>query len=198
MEVLDFSNIEEIEAILSRNGLLAFPTETVFGLGISSKEEDNYQVLMNIKGREQSKALPLMVSSIDQIYELCTVNDRNKAILMEYLPGPFTFILPLKEEKFPYLSKRSIAIRMSEDIQILNMINKHGYPMWVSSANMSNEKTGVEFEEVKETFQDKIDGIVKGKCIEKIPTSIYDICGDEIICVRQGKGEINYEISNGI
>lgn len=197
MEILSFQNIDPIITLLNDNKVIALPTESVFGLAISSKIPSNYDRLMDVKQRDYSKPLPIVVGSIEMIKEICEISPRNEYLINKYLPGVMTFILPLKDGIFPYLNHNTIAIRYSSDQKVSNLVLEHGYALWLSSANISNEKTGTKFEEVYETFKDSISGIIQGECIDKVSSTIYDLTKEEIVCLRKGKEVMDDEDFNG-
>ena len=75
MKVVDKNDLSEIVNVLNNNGLVAFPTETVYGLGIKASSLDNYNKLVKVKNRTPNKPFTLMISNINQVKDIVYINE---------------------------------------------------------------------------------------------------------------------------
>lgn len=176
--------VDEIVGVLKNGGMVAIPTDTVYGLAISSKEERLYSKLKNTKGRPDSKPFPLMVSNLGQLEDLVELNDVQRHLVRNFMPGPVTFIFKKKEGVFPYIGN-TLGIRMADDAWVISLLDKVG-AVWLPSANLSGEKTGVSSEDVLLQLSGLIDGVVAGESLNKASSSVFDISGDGVIELRKG------------
>ena len=145
------------------------------------------------KGRPETKPIPTMVASLEQIRKIALVDDRALKVIKSFMPGAITIILPKKDEVSDYITngKKTIAIRMPNDEFILELIDKCGKPLLVSSANLSGGDNSFTTNDVLAQLDGRIDGIVEGTAGGKLASTIVDLTGDNIIILREGP--ISYE-----
>lgn len=188
MKILSKNNIDEAVKILNNNEILAFPTETVFGLAIKAVSLENFNKLVEVKNRKPNKPFTLMISNITQVKDLIEINDIAKIIISKFMPGPLTLILKAKKNIPYYLDLGSgfIGIRIPKDDFILSLIDKVNFPLLVPSANPSDLKPAKNVDEVKKYFEGKIEAVVEGESTSNIPSTIIKI-DNEIILIRQGE-----------
>lgn len=188
MKILSKNNIDEAVKILNNNEILAFPTETVFGLAIKADSLENFNKLVEVKNRKPNKPFTLMISNIIQVKDLIEINDIAKIIISKFMPGPLTLILKAKKNIPYYLDLGSgfIGIRIPKDDFILSLIDKVNFPLLVPSANPSDLNPAKNVDEVKKYFEGKIEAVVEGESTSNIPSTIIKI-DNEIILIRQGE-----------
>jgi L-threonylcarbamoyladenylate synthase len=188
MIFLNKSEIEPAANILKNGGLLAFPTETVYGLGCISSSKDSFDRLVSVKHRNPDKPFTLMCSSIEQAGNYVVISDKARKIASKYMPGPLTLVLKAKQGVPSYIDLGSgfVGIRIPKDDYVLALIKKVGEPLLVPSANISSMKPALNSDEVYGYFKENIDGIVEGSCVTSVPSTVAKIDGDDIIVLRQG------------
>jgi len=189
----DCLQIDAVADTLKRGGLVAFPTDTVFGIGACSNLPNAIEKLKWAKGRSESKPFPLMVSSIQQIRTLAVVSASHERLINKLLPGALTIVFRKLPHVDPIITNGfdSIAIRMPNDPWIIKLIDIIGVPLLVSSANISGEPSCYSSNEVLKQMDGRIDGIVEGVSGDFLSSTIVDMCGDVPIIIRQGKVTID-------
>lgn len=180
--------MDEVIECLEAGGVAAFPTDTVYGLGVVYDDENALNRLKEAKGRPENKPIPLMISNLKQIESVAVVTDKAKKLIQKFMPGAFTIILKKREDVPAYVTNGfdTIGIRMPDDEFILEMMNRIGKPLLVTSANMSGMPTGTTFIEVVEQLEGRIDMIVKGMCGFKESSTIVDVSTDAVKLIRKG------------
>ena len=170
--------------ILKLGGVIAYPTETVYGLGANIFNELAIRRIFEIKGRLINKPISVAVSSFEMLESIACVSLENKRIIRKLLPGPITIILPKKEIVSSLLTGGTdfIGIRYPENKTAKEIIEKAGFPITATSANFSGEK---EITEAKDITLN-VDFIVKGKCKYKKSSTILDLVERRIL--REGAG----------
>lgn len=182
------SQIDIVTQAIIDGKVIAFPTDTVYGLGVRYDNEDALNRLKQAKIRPESKPIPMMVSDLSQIEEVAYVNATAKLLIQKFMPGAFTIVLKKKKEIADYVTNglATIAIRMPDDEFVLEIMNRLGKAMLVSSANISAEHSCRNGEEVLEQLDGRIDGIVMGESKSEIASTIVDATSEEVKILREG------------
>lgn len=180
------TEIEQIVNDLKDNAVIAFPTDTVFGLGTAYDNLSGIQKIKDIKHREPGKPLPMMCSSIEMTETICKINEEDKKLMSTIGKGAITYIFNLKDEidRTMVNGNDTIAIRIPNDQFILEMIDKLGKPMLVTSCNISSEPSLKYYEDVIDQFDKNVDVIVMENAESDVSSTIYDTINHKIL--RQG------------
>ena len=188
-EILNFDDERCVE-ILKNGDLLAFPTDTIYGVGCVFDSFDAFKKMVSLKKRPPEKPFTLMLSDIKQINDFAYVNERIENVINKYLPGEITLILKAKPT-YPWvcLNCDTIGIRISGLNKVIDLINKVSKPLLVSSVNESSKPPLNDLISIKEEFEGKIKGIVEYLHYENssTPSTIVYLYDDQIKLIRQGK-----------
>ena len=181
---------EDIQAVvkqLKQKKVIAFPTDTVYGLGVIYDEEA-LAALKYSKGRPENKPIPTMVGSLAQMEEIAVLNDEAKKLAAAFMPGAFTMILKKKDSVADFVTNgmETIGIRMPQDDFVLELLRQVGSPMLVTSANLSGEATGLVDVQVLSQLDGRIDGIVLGEAGGKVASTIVDMTSGKLKILREG------------
>ena len=189
MKTILFSKMDKKKIIKSliHGGILAFPTDTVFGLACTVNEKAIDKVY-EAKGRSFEKALPMMCDSLDMIKEYAYVSEKAEKIVEKFAPGALTLIFRKKENVEDYVTKgkETIGIRIPDDEFILDLIADLKRPLMVTSANISGDGSLLKWEDVYASMKNKINGIVCEDARGECASTIIDVTGDEIKLLREG------------
>ena len=191
----DDNSINQAGKILKDGGLVAFPTETVYGLGANALLEDSVKKIYEAKGRPSDNPLIVHISDVDEIKRLAVeINDNAKALIDAFMPGPFTVIL----KKSPVVPDAvtagmdTVAIRFPENLTAERLIKAAGVPIAAPSANLSGKPSPTKAMHVIEDMQGRIDAIIDGEnCEVGVESTIVDASGDYPVLLRPGG--ISYE-----
>ena len=179
--------VEALKA-LNNHQVIAFPTETVFGLGVFYDDEKAYQLLNQVKRRKEDKPYTLMLANVDAIKEYADINEKRLNALRKYMPGPVTLLLKCKGNVPGYVTHNTgiIGVRVPTNKEALELLKYVKKPLLVPSANRADQKPAMNDQEVKEIFGHEVAVIIPGKAIGGLPSTIIDLTGEEIKLVRQG------------
>lgn len=180
-------DIEKLADILRNDGVIAVPTDTVYGVCARMDSLKAQENLREVKNRPRDKAFPVMCADLKQIEEIAYVNEKAKIVMQKFMPGPITVILKKKEEIPTYVNggMETLAIRMATSDVLHDLIQKCGFPLYMTSANQSGCPVAETLEEIEEACP-KLDGILEGKIVFGQASTIVDLTGDEIRILRQG------------
>ena len=187
MKILKQNEINEAAKILKDGGLIAFPTETVFGFGVIYDNKASYDRLISVKRRPPEKPFTLMLSDVEQIKQYACVDERAKKLIDKYMPGQFTIILKAKDNLPSYCVSQegNVGIRISSDNLVRELIRKVGKPLLVPSANKSGEPPLTKSDDVISIFDKEIDAIIIGESTSNVPSTIV-LIDDEVKVIREG------------
>lgn len=182
--------IAEAAALLREGGLVAFPTETVYGLGADSFNKSAVRRIYQVKGRPPDNPLIIHISSIEQI---ASVSNRAPEIVERlaeaFWPGPLTIVIPkadaVPEEVTAGLPK--VAVRMPAHKVALALINDLGSPIAAPSANVSGRPSPTSPTHVIRDLYGKIEGILDaGETLYGVESTIIDLTTDPPTLLRPG------------
>ncbi|MEF9968375.1 MAG: L-threonylcarbamoyladenylate synthase [Longicatena sp.] len=178
----------EASELVKKGGLIAFATDTVYGLACRYDNQDAQNRLIHCKGRPEEKPFPLVVGSLEQCEKICVLDERSRKIFNKWLPGAITLILPKKAEVPDHINngKDTLAIRMIDGEGITELISDVGVPLFLTSANLSGDSVCMNAEEVNDRLGDKLDIIIDGKHRDGLASTILDCTKSELIVLRQG------------
>ena len=175
------------EALLNHQ-VVAFPTETVMGLGVIYNDYDAYLRLNEIKNRPEDKPYTLMVKDVDEIDKYAFTNEKIKRVIDEFMPGPLTILLKSKDNIPGYVTHNTgiIGIRIPTNIEALSLLKEINIPLLVPSANKSGEKPALNSEQVKDIFLNEVAVIIDGVAKGEQPSTIIDLSSHDIKLIRNG------------
>lgn len=171
---------------LLQGGVLAFPTDTVFGLGCIINK-DAIAKIYEAKGRSFDKPLPMMCNSLEMIKSVAEVSDDAIKLINAFVPGALTLIFNKKSHIEDYVTngKPTIGIRVPDDKWILDLISELNQPILVTSANLSDTGSLLKWEDVYNQLNGRIDGIVCADATGETSSTIVDVTG-ELKILREG------------
>lgn len=186
--VISKENIDIVCETVGNDGVVAFPTETVYGLGVRFNSEKALDKLMEAKERDYSKAITLMVADTNEIEKYAYVSANARKLINAFMPGMMTMVFKKKEEINPVMTngKETIGIRIPDSEYVLSLLSKAG-PMLVTSANLSNHPNTTSTKEVLDQLDGRIDLVVEGKTNDNIASTVVDVTSDEVKILRVGK-----------
>lgn len=173
---------------LDESKVIAFPTETVMGLGVYYNDYQAYKLLNQIKGRPEDKPYTLMLGSINDIELYAFINNRDRKIIEAFMPGAVTLLLKSKENVPNYVTHNTgiIGVRVPDNKLIQELITYLGKPLLVPSANKSGEEPALTSLEVKQIFKDELGYVFEGQAMGGVPSTIIDLTGEQVKIVREG------------
>ncbi len=186
----DVSVLDEAASALARGGLVAFPTETVYGLGASALDETAVKNIFVAKGRPQDNPLIVHVSNRTMLEQVvCEIPEVAEKLMKQFWPGPLTIIM----EKSSRISTtvtaglETVAVRMPSHPAALHLIEKSGVPVAAPSANISGSPSTTRASHVMNDLTGRVDYIIDGgACQVGLESTVLDITGETPQILRPG------------
>lgn len=186
--------IKMIIECLENDGVVIFPTDTIYGIGCSINSNKALERIARIKGIKKEKAnFSFIFHDMSMLSEFTRpINNDVFKMMKRNLPGPFTFILEANNNvpKIFKNNKKTIGIRIPDQPIITNIVRELGCPILTTSIVDEDEISGfmTDPEEINDAYKDKVDIIIDGGFGNKEESTIVDCTENEIIIVREGKG----------
>ena len=190
--------VDRAISILKEGGIVAFPTDTVYGLGASANIRESVERIYQIKQRPHNMALPLLLSDTSEISKVAhPVPQIAWLLARNFLPGALTMVL-CKSKSIPDTvtgGGLTVAIRVPAHPIPIALARGVGGPIVGTSANLSGKPSSLTADEVYSQLDDKIDLVIDGgKCPGGRESTIVDVTGQKPVLLREGaisREEIN-------
>ncbi len=191
----EFDKLEPAAQILRQGGLVAFPTETVYGLGANALLGEAVKKIYEAKGRPSDNPLIVHISDLSQLENIVShIPEKAKLLMERFWPGPLTLILP-KNEKVPdevTVGLSTVGVRFPKHPVAQALISMAGVPVAAPSANTSGKPSPTTARHVIDDLFGKIDAVIDGGgSAVGLESTIVDVSGDIPVLLRPGK--ITYE-----
>jgi len=174
---------------ITAGGLVIYPTDTLYGIGCDATNADAVKKLRSLKKRDSAKPLSILVSDFAMLLQYCNVSPEQEKVLHALLPGPYTFILPLKQ-RLPVSESLEVGIRVPEHAFMRAVSKSAGVPIVTTSANLSGEKGADRLSGVAREILDGADlAIDSGKCRYAQGSTVIDLIREKVLrkgAVRDG------------
>lgn len=195
---IEKQELEQCVDIIKNDGIIIFPTETVYGIGANAISKKAVEKIYQIKQRPLNKAINIMVANTQEIEKYAIIqNDIEKKIIQNFMPGPITIILN-KKPSIPDIvtaGNTKIGIRIPQNEIALEILKQCELPIAAPSANISGEESGINIEGIKDDFDGKVDIFIDGGKSKLAQSStIVEVIDNKIVIHRQGtitENEIN-------
>jgi L-threonylcarbamoyladenylate synthase len=181
--------VEKGIAILKNGGVIAFPTDTVYGLGASSDIDAAVERVYRIKGRPRHMALPLLLANVSQLDKVAVSIPASARLLADkFWPGPLTLVLPKSDAVSDIISGdgATVAVRVPPPPNPTALARGLGTPIVGTSANLSGQPSALTAEEARNQLGDKVDLIIEGDCPGGRESTVVDLTGESPVILRQG------------
>ncbi len=181
--------IKEAIRILRDGGIVAYPTDTVYGLGASMGSAEAVDRIFAVKSRPRNMPLPLLVGSTVQI-ELLTreVTPPARCLIDAFLPGALTLVFHASDIVPSYLRTKegTVALRIPDHPVPISLIDGIGTAIVGTSANLSGKPSQVTASEVRSQLGDRVDFVIDGTCYGGKESTVVDITGNVPVVLRSG------------
>jgi L-threonylcarbamoyladenylate synthase len=182
--------IEMAAEMIRDGGLVAIPTDTVYGIAASWRQIPALERIFAIKHRDRTKPIPLLVSSMEALSRIVPSIDPAIGLLLDqFWPGALTISLPAPKGAPPSLlaGDGTIGVRMPNHRLALELIERSGGVVACTSANISGEDPATSAQDVVASLGDVLDGIVDGgRAFGGVPSTVAGLVGTELVIYREG------------
>jgi L-threonylcarbamoyladenylate synthase len=181
-------DIAAAAAALGRGEVVAYPTETFYGLGVNALDELALARLRHLKGREEGKPISVLVAGPEMVGQLCpTLPPIARRLMAAYWPGPLTLVLPGRRDlPRALLAEGCVAVRQSPHPVARELVAALGGPLTATSANRAGEAPATTAEAVEEIFEGHCRVIHGGDTAGGAPSTVARVRGGQVEILRPG------------
>lgn len=184
--------IQRAVEALRRDAVIAYPTDTVYGLGCDIFSKKAVERLRRMKNLAKDQYVSFVCPDLSDIARYGLVHDFAYRIMKRLVPGPYTFILHATREvpKVFRMDRRTVGIRVPDHPVALALARELGHPLASSSASIDGEAL-IDPDEIERTFPE-LELVVDAEGAGLTPSTIVDLSGDEPVVVREGAGPVDF------
>lgn len=188
--VVELGKIKSIAQFLKKPGVIAFPTDTFYGLGTDCFSPEEIRRIYQIKKRKLKKPIPLMIAEVEEAKRIAAeIPPLFLSLAEEFWPGPLTLVLKASPALPPELlgHSQAIGVRLPAVPWLRELVRQAGFPLTATSANISGKKEINSPEKIKDIFWGKVDLIVDGgKTPGTQPSTVLDMTSARPRILREG------------
>ncbi|HQW44820.1 MAG: L-threonylcarbamoyladenylate synthase [Chitinophagaceae bacterium] len=185
--------IKQVVESLQKGGIIIYPTDTVYGLGCDILQQKAVERICRIKKVDPQKAqLSFVCSDLSHLSDFTKpLSNPTYRLLKEYLPGPYTFILPASKmvPKILQSKKDTIGLRIPDNKIAMAIIQELGRPILSASLPGDMVEDYTDPEVMYENFMNEVDFVIDGGNGGMVPSTIIDCTGEEPLLIREGLGK---------
>lgn len=183
-------SLEQVAATVKRGGVIAFRTDTFYGLGADPFDRDAVKRIKELKGREDNKPILIVISDRDQCSRFIkSLSAAFDSLTRKFWPGPLTLIGEANSNLPSEITAgtNTVGVRLPADERVRALVRACGGALTATSANPSHQPPAVSAEAVEKYFGDQLDLIVDdGETQSDLPSTVVDASGSELKLIREG------------
>lgn len=188
---VDESELNKIKEILDNDGVIIFPTDTVYGIACNCFSEKAIKKVFDIKKRPENKPINVLSNNLDKIKLVSkNISEKEKFLIDKYMPGALTIILDKNEKVSDILTAGldTIGVRIPKNNISLRILENVSYPLATTSANISGDSAGIKITDFLKEFDGVVDAIIDGGETDlKVASTIVRVESDnKLKIIRKG------------
>jgi tRNA threonylcarbamoyl adenosine modification protein (Sua5/YciO/YrdC/YwlC family) len=178
--------------VLREGGVIAYPTDTIYGIGCDLHNKDAIEKIYQIKKMPRRKPLSFICEDLTHIGEYARVSNMAYRLMKRLIPGPYTFILPATH-KVPRLlltKQRTVGIRVPDNKICHELVSNLGNPIISTSISIDEDEPIVDPWQIYEEYRSVLDAVIDGGILATELSTVVDLTGKEPVILREGKGSL--------
>ena len=185
--------IQKVVEILQNDGVIAYPTDTVYGFGCSIFSKKGIDRIRQLKNLDPKKPISIVCHDLSDISKYAIVSNYAYRAMKRLLPGPFTFVL-LATREVPRMmqnKQKQVGIRIPDSPISLSIVQELGHPIVTSSAHIPGHDLFSDPEDIEKVLGRSLDAVIDGGIVTGGHSSIVELREDSAVILREGKGDVS-------
>ena len=185
-------HVERAVEVLEAGGLIAYPTDTYYGIGCDLMSKKGIDRLYALKDRDRKKPLSFLCPDLSDVSRYAIVSSYAYRTMKQLTPGPFTFVLAATKlvPQMMQTKQRQVGIRVPQAPLMLAIAARLGRPIVTTSALDAENQPLIDARSIKDALGNRLDLILDGGVQHSEPSTVVSLIDDQIEVLRQGKGII--------
>jgi tRNA threonylcarbamoyl adenosine modification protein (Sua5/YciO/YrdC/YwlC family) len=186
--------IARVVDCLKAGGVIAYPTDTTYGIGCSIFNKKGVDLIYQIKHRDKRKPFSFICADLSEVSRYTRLSNHAFKIMKRYLPGPYTFVLHASREVPELLTTRqkTVGIRIPDNRICLDLVQGLGAPLVTTSANLSGEEPVGDPYLINDQFGHALELVIDGGLLTTDVSSVISLLDDSIELLREGAGDLSW------
>jgi len=185
--------IREAVAVLKREGVIAYPTDSCYALGALAVNKTGLERICAIRGIDPQHRFTLLLRDLSEAGTYAVFDTPTYRLLRAHTPGPYAFLLPATREAPKRLQdpkRRTIGIRVPDHPVARALLEEVGQPLMTSSLILPGDDLALtDPQDIRDRLENDLDLILDGGILPAVPTTVVDLTGPAPVVVRVGKGD---------
>lgn len=179
--------IDRVSDVLEKGGIIAYPTDTFYGIGCDLYNKKGIQLIYKLKNRPLKKPFSIICDSLKEISRYAQVSNYAYKNMKRLLPGPYTFILEGTKlvPKIMLTKRKTVGIRVPDNNICLRIVQTLGRPIISTSAELDDPHL------IKDAYSPYLQIVIDGGALFPSPSSVISLIGDMPEVIRVGKGDVS-------
>jgi tRNA threonylcarbamoyl adenosine modification protein (Sua5/YciO/YrdC/YwlC family) len=179
--------IKKVCDVLDQGGLIAYPTDTSYGIGCDLYNKKGIEQIYRLKNRPLTQPFSIICDSLKEISKYAKVSDYVYKTMRKLLPGPYTFILEGTKlvPKIMLTKRKTVGIRVPDNVICLTLVREFGRPVITTSALLDDPSL------IQDAYPSFLDIVIDGGVLYPDPSSVISLIGDVPEVIREGKGDVS-------
>ena len=184
--------ITQVVEILKKGGIIAYPTDTYYGIGCDIMNKKAIEKIYQLKQRNRIKPFSFICSGLKNISDYAKVSNYAYKTMKRLLPGPYTFVLEGSKlvPKIMLTKRKTAGIRVPDHPICLELVEKLANPIITTSATMPDGTNFFDPSLIHDFFHPRIDVVIDGGPVPGHPSSVISLINDRPEVIRKGRGDI--------
>lgn len=186
--------IHRVVESLKQGGVIAYPTDTTYGIGCDIFNKKGVKRIYQIKQRDPRKPFSFICADLSDVANYAQVSNFAFKTMKRNLPGPYTFVLEATRVVPDLLTTRqkTVGIRIPQNAIALAIVRELGHPLVTTSANLSGEETFDDPSLIEDSMGRMLDLVVDGGILPGDPSTVISLIDDKAEVLRHGSGDISW------
>ena len=179
--------------VLSRGGVIIYPTDTVYGIGCDIFNKEALEKIFSIKNDSNNKLFSFVCSDLKDIAKYARVSDYAYRTMKHLLPGPYAFILPAAKlvPKKLWSKRKTVGIRVPNHAVTLTLVKEFGHPIISTSTTNRKGEVLIDPFEIRNIFNSQVDLMLASGNLSGDPSSVIDLSAEVPEIIREGAGDVS-------
>jgi len=186
--------IKRVVECLKQGGVIAYPTDTIYGLGCDIFNKKGVKKIYQIKQRDPRKPFSFICADLSDVSNYAQVSNFAFKIMKRYLPGPYTFVLEASRVVPNVLTTRqkTVGIRIPDNPIALSIVREFGHPIVTTSANVTGTESLCDPAVIEQQVGKQLDLVIDGGTLLGEESTVISLIDDKVEILRQGSGDTSW------
>lgn len=186
--------IQKVVEILKQGGVIAYPTDTTYGIGCDIFNKKGVKQIYQIKQRDPRKPFSFICADLSDAANYCQVSNFAFKTMKRNLPGPYTFVLEATRLVPDLLTTRqkTVGIRIPDNEIALAIVRELGHPLVTTSANIAGEEALHDPADIDNHLGRMLDAVIDGGVLLGEPSTVISLVDDRVEVLRKGSGDTSW------